>query len=111
MSTRPSFLQPCFGVVKRLVVQAACSSGGGAQVLPPTVFAQAFVEKAGFGARKVLVVNTDAVAHDVTLTGAAGGAWAFVDESTQYGPAARTTLAADTWTLSPFAMGVLRLAA
>ena len=107
----PTFGDPCFGVSKRLVVQAACSAGGGAQVKPPAVFAQGFVERAGAGGRKVLIVNTDAVSHDVTLAGAAGGAWAFVDESTAYGPAANVTLASDTWTLAPFAVGVLRLAA
>jgi hypothetical protein len=51
------------------------------------------------------------VPHNVTLAGAAGGRWLFVDESTAYGPAASTTLSADTWTLAPFAAGILRLAA
>ena len=61
--------------------------------------------------RSVYFQDTDAVSHDVTLAGAAGGAWAFVDESTAYSPAANFTLASDTWTLAPFAVGVLRLAA
>jgi hypothetical protein len=56
-------------------------------------------------------VNTRGSPQDVTLPGAAGGQWAYVDESTGFGPAAIATLQADTWTLAPFALGVLRLAA
>ena len=105
----PTFGDPCFGVVKRLVVEATCSTGGGAQIVPPAVYAQAFVEGGGGGGRKALVVNMDASPHNVTLAGAAGGSWAVVDASTGYGPAATSALEADTWLLAPFAAGVLRL--
>ena len=104
----PTFGDPCFGVSKHLVLNATCSVGGGSQVRPPAVYAQAFVERAGAGARKILVVNTEPRPHDVTFAGAAGGAWHYIDESSGYGPAAKTTLASDTWTLAPFSLGVLR---
>lgn len=99
------------GTVKHLAVEATCSTGGGAQAGPPGVYAQAFVEAAGAGARKVLVVNKEAVPHAVSLAGAAGARWTYVDESTAFGPAASATLGSDTWTLAPFAAGVVRLAA
>ena len=107
-----TFGDPCYKVVKTLVVQATCSAGGGHQ-LPAAagpVYAQAFLEGAGAGARKVLIVNKKAAPVDVQLAGATGGAWLYVDESTAYGPAATTTLPSDTWTLQPFSLGVLRLA-
>jgi hypothetical protein len=107
-----TFGDPCYKVVKTLVVQATCSAGGGHQL--PTaagpVYAQAFLEGAGAGARKVLIVNKKAAPVDVQLAGATGGAWLYVDESTAYGPAATTTLPSDTWTLQPFSFGLLRLA-
>jgi hypothetical protein len=106
----PTFGDPCLNVVKHAAVEATCSSGGGAQVSGAAVYAQAFVEAAGTGARKMLVVNKEAVAHNVTFPGASGGAWSYIDESTAFGPATTTTLDADTWTLAPYALGVLRLA-
>lgn len=106
----PVFGDPCYDTVKHLAVQAACSVGGGEQTgLPTAVFAQAFVEDAGTGARKILIVNKAAVAQRVELSGATGGAWTFLDESAGFGPAQTTTLPADTWTLAPFTVGVLRL--
>ena len=105
----PNFDDPCYGTVKYLDVQATCSTGGGGQVLPASVFAQAFTEAAG--ARKLLVVNKLSTAQTVTLPGAAGASWTYIDESTAFGPAVKTTIAADSWTLAPFALGVLRLAA
>ena len=106
----PNFDDPCYGTVKHLDVQATCSSGGGGQVLAGPVYAQAFAEAAGAGARKILIVNKDSTAQNATLVGAAGGTWTYVDESTSYGPAASTTLTADTFQLAPYALGVLRLA-
>ena len=102
---------PCYDVVKRLVVEATCSTGGGAQLnATDGVFAQAFVESASSGGgRKVLVVNKGSAPADVTLAGATGGSWQYIDESTAYGPAATTTLAADTWTLAPYGLGIVRL--
>ena len=106
----PTFGDPCYGTVKRLVVEATCSVGGGAQLNSTQgVYAQAFVESAGSGGKKVLVVNKGASTASVTLAGASGGAWQYIDESTAYGPAAITTLASDTWTLAPYALGLLRL--
>ena len=107
----PNWGDPCYGTVKYLDVQATCSTGGGGQVAGTALYAQAFVEAAGTGARKVLIVNKLSTPQTVTLTGASGGDWQYIDESTAYGPAVHTTLAADTWSLAPFALGVLRLAA
>lgn len=73
------------------------------------VYAQAFMT-AGQG-RKVLVVNKGAAEAQVALAGAAGGAWRVVDEATAFGPPRDETLTTDTWTLAPFAVGILRLAA
>jgi hypothetical protein len=78
-------------------------------VTSAAVYAQAFTEAAGTGARKVLVVNTKSTPQSVTLAGAKGATWAYLDESAAYGPAQTATLAADTWLLAPFALGVLRL--
>ena len=105
----PNFGDPCYNTVKHLDVQATCSTGGGGQVAPAAVFAQAFTEKAGTGGRKVLIVNTKSAPQTVTLAGASGASWAYLDESAAFGPAQTTTLAADTWVLAPFALGVLRL--
>jgi hypothetical protein len=105
----PNFGDPCFNTVKHLDVEATCSAGGGAQVTSAAVYAQAFTEAAGTGARKVLVVNTKSTPQSVTLAGAKGATWAYLDESAAYGPAQTATLAADTWLLAPFALGVLRL--
>jgi len=106
----PTFGDPCYDVVKHLVVEATCSSGGGGQVMPAPVFAQAFVEGAGSGAKKVLIVNTKSAPADVTMAGATGATWLYIDESTAFGPAATTTLAADTFTLAPYSLGLLKLA-
>lgn len=111
----PSPLLLCAdGTVKYLKVQATCTgSSGGYQPASASapVYAQAFVEKAGLGARKVLLVNTRASAQAVTVPGATGGTWRYVDESTGFGPPASAPWAADTLTLAPFALGVLRLPA
>ena len=97
-------------VVKDLDVVATCSVGGGGQIVGGSnVYAQAFVEAAGSGGRKVLVVNKNSQPQRVSLAGATGGAWKYLDESTGFGPAATVTLAADTWELAPFALGLLRL--
>ena len=98
---------PCYNVVKHGYVQASCSTGGGSQTTPSGVYAQAFVEAQG--GRKVLIVNKGAAPASVTLAGAAGKTWLRVDESTGYGPAQGVVLGADTWTLAPFAAGLLRL--
>ena len=105
----PTFGDPCYKTVKHLVVEATCSVGGGGQMGPTAVFAQAFVEDAGTGARKLLIVNKAAVPQSVTLAGAKGASWTYLDETAGMGPAQATTLAADTWALAPFAVGVLRL--
>jgi len=107
----PTFGDPCYDVVKHLVVEATCSTGGGAQQKngPTSVYAQAFVGDAGTGARKVLVLNPTELNKTVTLSGASGGQWSFVDESTGFGPYATETLSSDTWELAPYAAGVLIL--
>ena len=93
------------------MVEATCSSGGGAQINATAgVYAQAYVERAGTGARKVLIVNKGSTATTVTLAGATGGSWSLIDESTAYGPPVTTTLTSDTWSLAPFALGFVRLA-
>jgi hypothetical protein len=111
LTPTPFFCTPrADDVVKHLVVEATCSTGGGAQTqsVGSSVYAQAYVEAGG--ARKVLVVNKAASSQAVTLAGAAGGSWSYVDESTGFGPYGETTLGADTWQLAPFALGVLRVA-
>ena len=57
----------------------------------------------------MLVVNKGHTAASVTLPGAAGKVFLYIDESTAYGPAQPLTLASDTWELAPFAAGLLRL--
>ena len=105
--TTEIFGDPCLNTFKYGVVQARCSSGGGGQVGAGGVYAQAFVEASG--ARKVLIVNKGNVAANVSLAGAKGAAWQFIDESTAFGPAQSVALADDTWVLAPFALGLLRL--
>ena len=99
----------CYDTVKNLAIEATCSTGGGAQSLGGQVAAQALVEASG--ARKVLVINKAHTPQSVTLAGATGGVWTYIDESTALGPAQAVTLAADTWMLAPFALGIVRLAA
>ncbi len=90
-------------------VQATCSTGGGAQTSATTdVYAQAFVE--ADGARKVLAVNKSPFNQTVSLAGASGAALSFIDESTAYGPANTTTLTADTWTMAPYGVALVRMA-
>lgn len=93
--------------MKNLAVEATCSTGGGAQTVGSPVYAQAFLEASG--ARKVLIVNKVHTAQSVTLTGATGGTWQYIDESTAFGPAQSIVASADTWTLAPFSAGILRL--
>lgn len=78
--------------------------------LPALVYAQAFVERAGAGARKVLVVNKSHMRQNVTLAGAAGATWWYVDPSTGFGPAQSTVLTESTWVLQPFSVGFVRMA-
>ena len=103
-----------YDVVKELAVQATCSAGGGAQAggtAASPVYAQGFVEAAGTGARKFLVVNKSPLPQDVEIAGATGGSWRYVDESTAFGPPVKVAVAEDTWTLAPYAMGVVRMPA
>ena len=106
--TTAEFGDPCFNVVKHGYVQAACSAGGGSQPSAAAgVYAQAFVQ--ADGGRKVLIVNRGSAPAGVALAGAAGKTWLYIDESTGFGPAQSTVLAGDSWTLAPFAAGLLRL--
>jgi len=107
----PNWGDPCYDTVKTLDVQATCSTGGGGQVVGGSVYAQAFIEADGSGARKVLVVNKVSTPQGVTLAGATGASWTYIDESAAYGPALTTTLASDTWTLAPFSVGIVRFSA
>ena len=100
----PNFDDPCFGTVKHLVVQARCSAGGGGQVAPSPVYAQAFVEAGG--ARKVLVVNKSPAPQAVAIAGAR--TFEFVDESTAYGPAQTVSVTGGTIALAPYSLGVAR---
>lgn len=95
--------------MKNLVVQATCSSGGGGQVGAGPIYAQAFVEAAGSGQRKVLFVNKVGTPQAITLPGATGGSLTFVDPSTAFGPPATTTVSSDTFTLGAFSVAILRL--
>ena len=113
--TVPAFTQvfgdPCYNTFKYLDVVAHCSPGGGSPTggsnLP--VYAQAYVEAAGTGAKKALIVNKSHLAQQVSFAGAAQGTLRYVDLSTGFGPAASITLTADTFTLQPFSVAVLRL--
>ena len=106
--------QTGYDVVKELAVQATCSAGGGAQAggaAASPVYAQGFVEAAGTGARKLLVVNKTPLPQIIEIVGATGGSWRYVDESTAFGPPVKVAVASDTWTLAPYAMGVVRMPA
>ena len=108
LTSPPPPPRSCYDTVKHLAVEATCSAGGGAQTVGGSVYAQAFVEASG--ARKVLVVNKAHTAQTVTLAGATGGSWLYIDESTALGPAQTTAIASDTWTLAPYALGIVRFA-
>jgi hypothetical protein len=71
------------------------------------VFAQAYVEGAGAGARKVLIVSKSHLPQTVTVAGATGGTWTYVDETGGFGPAQSVQLTADTWQLERFSAGIL----
>jgi hypothetical protein len=93
------------------------------------VYVQGFVSSGG--QRKALVVNKTPNEQAVTLAGAggeprrvrfecviiheilfvAGGTLLYIDESTGFGPAQPLKLPADTWTLAPYAVGMLLLPA
>ena len=73
------------------------------------MYAQAFTEAAG--GRKVLLANKAHTAQAMTLAGATGGTGTYIDESTAYGPAVTAPITADTWTLAPYATGIVRLKA
>lgn len=109
------FGDPCFGTVKRLVVQARCTADAPGYAGDAPVFAQAFTRAAGAptgaGARRVLLVNKVNAPQGVMVPGAAGGTVAYVDASTGDGPYATASVDADTWTLAPWAVAVVTLPA
>jgi hypothetical protein len=108
----PNFGDPCFGTVKYLDVVATCSgSGGGYQSKSgrASTYGQGIL--AADGTRLVLVMNLSPDAQSVTIPGATGGSWSYVDESTGFGPWAVTVLSSDSFALAPFAAGILTLAA
>lgn len=85
---------------------AAAASDASAPAAP--VYAQAYVEGAGAGQRKVLIVSKSHLAQTVTLAGATGGTWTYVDETGGFSPAAQSVvLTSDTWTLARFSAGIL----
>jgi hypothetical protein len=99
------FGDPCYGTVKYLTVQAECSTGGGySPNSANSVYAQAFVSKAT-GAHKILLVNKADGVSQVTVPGATGGTFVYVDETTAFGPPQSITIPADTWSLNPYASG------
>lgn len=105
----PNFGDPCFGTVKHLDVVATCTGSGGFQ---PSSLVSTYGQGllSADGTRRVLVLNKSPTSQSVTVPGGAGGSWAYVDESTGFGPWATETLPSDTFTLSPYAAGILTLA-
>lgn len=96
--------------MKHLVVQAHCSAGGGWQPTAPPVHGQAFLDTSTTPAtRRVLVLNKQHVTNDITLPGATGGSFTFVDETTGFSPYQTVPITADTWTLQPFSAGIVTM--
>lgn len=117
----PQLGDPCFGSVKRLIVQARCSDGQGgvAHPGPSPYFAQGFAPAPGAhglkGKRRLLVVNTNAGPIQVDLSGVFGSeqmhkggiAALVVDEATGFGPARKQPIAGnESLPLSAFAVAV-----
>lgn len=101
------FGDPCYNVVKNLDVVATCSEGGGGQVSATApVYAQAYLEQQS-QTKKVLIVSKSHLPQAVSVQGATGATWTFIDLSTGMGPAASIKLTSDEWTLSPFSLGIL----
>eukprot|EP00118_Oscarella_pearsei_P000204 m.4425 g.4425 ORF g.4425 m.4425 type:complete len:206 (+) comp10717_c0_seq1:209-826(+) len=108
-ATTPIFGDPCYKVVKQLVVQAKCSKGGGIQpgVNEDNVYAQGYVD-GKTGRKKLLVVNKKNAKMALSVPGANGGSFVFVDETTtqQTDPVSKE-VESDEFELLPFAVGVV----
>ena len=105
----PNFGDPCFGTVKHLDVVATCTGSGGFQPASTlSTYGQGLLS--ADGTRRVLVLNKSPTSQSVTVPGGAGGSWAFIDESTGFGPWTTETLQSDTFGLAPYAAGILTLA-
>jgi hypothetical protein len=106
----PNFGDPCYGTVKYLDVVATCTGAGGYQPTSgPATYGQGLLS--ADGTRRVLIMNKSPTAQTLTVPGATGGSWAYVDESTGFGPWATVVLPSDTFELAPYAAGVLTLVA
>ena len=84
------------------------SPGGYQPATSPVTFAVGLL--AQDGSRSVLVGSKSPEPQTITVTGASGGSWAVVDEATGFGPWRTENLASDTFTIAPYAAGVVTFA-
>ena len=107
----PTFGDPCYDVVKHLVVEAHCSSGKGqgSTTIDEEVYAQAFESSDGT-TRRVLVVNKVYAAESVAIGGGTNADVVMVEESRPIGPPLTFKMKDETLELPPFAVAVVTLA-
>ena len=107
-ATTPVFGDPCRFTVKHLVVQAECSKGGGMQRNDTGgLYAQGFVD-GKTRSRKLLLVNKGNAKVTVGVSGAKGGSFVFVDETTTgQTDEVVESIDSDNIELLPFATGVV----
>eukprot|EP00117_Sycon_ciliatum_P032259 scpid39925/ scgid1625/ Beta-galactosidase 8; Protein AR782 len=104
----PLFGDPCYKVVKNLVVEAHCSKGSGTASggQSSNVYAQAFMAFDG-SRHRVLLVNKTPDSLSVIVPGASGSTAIIVDDTRPTGPAINTKLTSDTVQMRPYAVFVL----
>ncbi|EGD76938.1 hypothetical protein PTSG_07279 [Salpingoeca rosetta] len=109
VASYPTFGDPCYGVYKDLVVQAACTRDSGGFARPPDypgdadLYAQAYVTKGGH--KKVLVVNKSNVHGSARVMGATH--MRVVDLQSGDGPPRSETVTNNVVFLSPFAVAIV----
>jgi len=103
------FGDPCYGTVKRMVLQATCNGTGGGSGTPSTVpiFVLAAID-ANTKTQKVLLINKKNYPACINVPGAASKTIYILDESSGMGPARKAMTTSDTITLQPFAVAVIR---
>ena len=108
-ATTPIFGDPCVDVVKHLVIEAKCSTGGGTATGDQSaakVYAQAFTASDNTN-RRLLLVNKTPFTQNVHVPSVTGDQTITVDETRPTGPAVVARQTSDVITMLRYAVVVV----